>query len=290
MRCNIPPTFFYLTINLKIFKLQFQIKNTNEMPHVYKITSPSNRIYVGSTIDVKRRQKDYKTFKGKGQPKLFRSILKYGWEAHNFEIICECELKDMLRLEAEHGHRLKVLGENGLNILLPKHDDIYSPRTLSAETRLKISIKAIGRKRTEEQTRKQSEAMTGRQSPMKGKKYDLTPEQRAQRSEKSKNRIVTQATKDKHSISSKDRRHSPKTIKLMCEVAKIRGVSPITRNAQRENQIHNASNGKLVINLETGIYYNTIASAARTKPNLSRVYIQGMINGSFPNKSTFILA
>ena len=62
------------------------------MVGIYKITSPSNKIYVGKSIDLDERKKNYK-YEGrrKKQHKLNNSINKYGWENHLFEIIEICE-------------------------------------------------------------------------------------------------------------------------------------------------------------------------------------------------------
>ena len=53
------------------------------------ITSPSNRRYVGSAIDIDLRWDRYKRLDCKNQTKLYRSFNKYGVDKHNFEIIWE---------------------------------------------------------------------------------------------------------------------------------------------------------------------------------------------------------
>ena len=54
---------------------------------IYKITSPSGKIYIGQTKNFKQRKNCYKSNKNKGQTKLYNSISKYGWNNHNIEII-----------------------------------------------------------------------------------------------------------------------------------------------------------------------------------------------------------
>lgn len=56
---------------------------------IYKITSPSNRIYIGQSKNPKSRKASYKSKLGIGQTKLYNSILKHGWDVHNWEIIEE---------------------------------------------------------------------------------------------------------------------------------------------------------------------------------------------------------
>lgn len=63
---------------------------------IYKITSPTNRVYIGQSKDiVYDRFKRYKKLRCEGQPILYRSLLKYGVENHTFEIIEECSLDDL---------------------------------------------------------------------------------------------------------------------------------------------------------------------------------------------------
>ena len=66
---------------------------------IYKITSPSKKIYIGQSRDIRKRFYLYKKYKGKTQPKLYKSFLKYGVERHMFEIIKECSVAELNDLE-----------------------------------------------------------------------------------------------------------------------------------------------------------------------------------------------
>lgn len=57
------------------------------VPCVYKIISPSGRVYVGSTTNKARRFREYKNLSIPRQHKLLSSLKKYGFETHVFEVV-----------------------------------------------------------------------------------------------------------------------------------------------------------------------------------------------------------
>lgn len=59
------------------------------MKVIYKITSPSLKIYIGQACDYEKRLKRYRIMACKQQKKLFNSLNKYGVERHLFEIAHE---------------------------------------------------------------------------------------------------------------------------------------------------------------------------------------------------------
>ena len=62
---------------------------------IYKITSPSGRVYVGQSKDIESRWVSYRKGNCHQQRILFNSIIKYGWINHIFEIIEECEVDEL---------------------------------------------------------------------------------------------------------------------------------------------------------------------------------------------------
>jgi group I intron endonuclease len=64
---------------------------------IYKIISPSNKIYIGQSRNIKRRWKYYysNAITIKQHTKLHYSLLKYGVENHKFEIIEECNIDQL---------------------------------------------------------------------------------------------------------------------------------------------------------------------------------------------------
>ena len=85
---------------------------------IYKITSPSNRVYVGQSINIKKRFTDYKYLKI-NQTKIFYSIKKYGYENHKFEVIEQCSV-DLLNERERYWQDFYNSVELGLNCKLTK--------------------------------------------------------------------------------------------------------------------------------------------------------------------------
>lgn len=103
---------------------------------IYKITSPNKRVYVGQTIDFKRRCKTYNSVNAvTPQRKLHNSMLKYGVKNHKIEIIEYCEpgfldIREdywIIRLNAASKFNLNISHGNfktGLKISLHAKDAI----------------------------------------------------------------------------------------------------------------------------------------------------------------------
>jgi group I intron endonuclease len=103
---------------------------------VYKITSPSGKVYVGSTVDWKKRLATYKKLNCKKQIKLFNSLKKYGAENHTFEILDHCDKSNVRQREHYYGHLFNVLSRNGLNHMLPK----FGENLISVSEDFRIAI------------------------------------------------------------------------------------------------------------------------------------------------------
>jgi group I intron endonuclease len=116
------------------------------MTGIYKITSPSGKVYIGSSKNIERRIKYYSSISCIGQTKLYNSIKKYGWNNHILEIIKECSFDELYSQERYYGEMYDVLGINGLNLILPKAGE--NKIGVSNETRLKMSLSKSGDKNT----------------------------------------------------------------------------------------------------------------------------------------------
>ncbi len=175
---------------------------------IYMITSPTKRLYVGSSIDVDRRFYYYKSCLAKTQIKLYRSFKKYGFENHVFEIIWAGPIEDMLKYETMIGWGFNVLEPENLNCLLPKLGDTYSNyadetklkmsnsakgKIVSDKTRIKIGLIWKGRKQSSEHINKRVNSFMG---------FKHNEESKIKMSKKAKGRIISKETKEKISKNS----------------------------------------------------------------------------------------
>lgn len=83
---------------------------------IYKITSPSGLIYIGQSINIHKRFSAYKKLDCNNQPKLKRSLLKYGYANHTFEIIEECSIELLNDRERFYQEKFNCLID-GLNCM-----------------------------------------------------------------------------------------------------------------------------------------------------------------------------
>jgi group I intron endonuclease len=92
--------------------------------HIYKIESPSGRVYIGKTSRLKKRMTDYNCLAATvGQKMLHSSIKKYGWDAHTVSIIDEFEAsladsnsKEMFWIRTYMSNCIKYPEMNGMNL------------------------------------------------------------------------------------------------------------------------------------------------------------------------------
>ena len=127
---------------------------------IYKITSPSNKVYIGQSIDVENRLKRYKYFVSKKQTRLYYSILKYGYDNHTYEVVEECKVEELNESERErYWQDFYDCLNNGLNCRLTTTKDISG--YVSAETKEKQRQAKLGTNRTEVTKQKISTARLG---------------------------------------------------------------------------------------------------------------------------------
>jgi len=93
------------------------------MVGIYKITNPKGRVYIGQAVCIEKRKKSYEKLKCKGQPRLYASLVKYGFSKHTFEVIEECKVEELNEKERYWQDFYDVLSKEGLNCKLTKTTD-----------------------------------------------------------------------------------------------------------------------------------------------------------------------
>jgi len=116
------------------------------MVGIYKITSPSKKIYIGQSINIMTRWKGYRKLRCKSQRYLYHSLKKYGVDKHKFEIINKCLPEQLNELEKYYVDLYQTFNSKfGLNL----RDGGGNRGMLLEETKQKIRLSLTGRKRPE---------------------------------------------------------------------------------------------------------------------------------------------
>lgn len=120
------------------------------MVGIYKITSPSGKIYIGQSVDIEKRERDYLTGNNcKKQVRLYHSLIKYSFSEHIFEVVEECGVDQLNVRERYWQDYYSVLNGEGLNCKLTSTED-RSGR-MSEDTRKRMSEAKKGKERSEKQ-------------------------------------------------------------------------------------------------------------------------------------------
>lgn len=218
---------------------------------IYKITSPSKKIYIGQSIDIERRFETYKKLHCKKQPKLYRSFLKYGVEKHNFEVLEECIKKELNLKEQYYQFLFNCIGKSGLNCIITSSENISG--NLSNETKEKISKSLKGQKR-----------------PYMNMEYKKTKE-----------------WKEKMSKSMLGKKHSKVTKEKMSKslLGNKRGINKKMSDKEKLNLKNCFS--KIILDTQTGVFY-TGTKEASIYNNIPQSTLKSKLNGSLKNNTNLI--
>jgi group I intron endonuclease len=127
---------------------------------IYKITSPTGKIYIGQSWDIRKRKSGYKNLKCSGQKKLYHSLSYHGWDKHTFEVIHELP-SDISQMTLDSYEVLYWNCYIDCNIdMLNLKEPGYGGRH-SDETKLLLSKISKGRKHSDEAKAKMSKTRTG---------------------------------------------------------------------------------------------------------------------------------
>lgn len=85
---------------------------------IYKLTAPDGKVYIGQTVDLKRRLSEYKRGDVKKQPALRKSLENFGFDTHEVEVLFSGPLTKQELNAMERAYIRKYNSENpsvGLN-------------------------------------------------------------------------------------------------------------------------------------------------------------------------------
>jgi group I intron endonuclease len=144
---------------------------------IYKITSPSGKIYIGQTTNFSKRKSYYKNGAKPYQVRIYNSLEKYGYDAHTIEFIEECLVENLNERERYWQDFYDVIAENGLNCRLTATNDKSGFLSESSKNKLSIVKKKVvidgewrekfaydwsGKNHSEETKRKMSDSAKGK--------------------------------------------------------------------------------------------------------------------------------
>lgn len=128
---------------------------------IYKITSPTGRVYIGQSVNIERRFSQYRRIDKsvKVSVKLYRSLLKHGVSSHTFEVIEECSMCELNTKERFYQDKYNANSEDNLNCMLTSTSEKKGVRRkISEEQKKQISLVHKGKKYSEDTKRKIREA------------------------------------------------------------------------------------------------------------------------------------
>ncbi len=178
---------------------------------IYKITNPNGKIYIGQTIDYKRRLRHYKLLRCKEQPRVYNSLVKYGIDKHKFKLIKECAKEELTQWERHFQELYDSVGKNGLNCIL-------------------VATNEFSGGHSEESKKKISEGLKGR---------TFSPEHRAKIAEANRNRVISDETRYKLGNGNRGKRQNEEW-RLKGKVAR----TGLVRSEETKRKISEAMKGK----------------------------------------------
>jgi group I intron endonuclease len=165
---------------------------------IYKITNRKNgKIYIGQSINIKKRFQEHKNCK-ENRP-LYKAFKKYGINNFDFEVICECEKKDLDKLEKQYIRKYKSnisgigynLTKGGTNIFAIQKKLNDMPKEDFKKWHKKIGAKHKGKIVSQEQKEKISKTL---------KEYFKDENNRKRLSEQRKGKTLSSSTRLKMSM------------------------------------------------------------------------------------------
>ena len=245
---------------------------------VYSITSPSKRVYIGSSKNIESRWKDYNKRLGKNQTKLNRSFIKYGVSNHIFKIEIECTFEELYEWEHHYSNYYDSI-KKGLNCQIPGFKDIkgivsqetrlkigLASTNCSQETRQKISSAHKNKKFSDEHKLNISKSKIGNKNSV-GRKLSEAHKEKIRQTHTGK--VVSKSQKLKQSLLMKGRKFTDDHIKKL---------------KNRSNPTY-----KWIVNIQSGVFYLGLSDACKSH-NLNINTLRSYLSGRLKNKTSLYWA
>lgn len=209
---------------------------------IYKITSPSGKVYIGQSNNIRKRWAKYKALQCTKQGRIYNSFNKHGVDNHQFDIIEYCSEDELNCSERFWQDEFDVIGKNGLNGILQECGE--KRRIVSQELKDTLSKINTGKKHTDETKQRMSEAKKG---------IPKSKETRKRMSARQVGKLnhfygkkFSQEHRDKISNGNIGKTHTEEAKRKMA-ISKIGG---------------NNITSRIVLDTQTGIFYYSIKEAA----------------------------
>lgn len=243
---------------------------------IYKITSPTGKIYIGQSVDIHRRFNYYKSSNCKKQKLLYNSLCKYGYNLHLFEIVKVCLKDELNKYEIEYINLYNSFSnKNGLNLRSGGNQNRLSQNSID-----KIKIKRANQIITEETKNKIRQTLTGRK---KNKDVVL----KGVETRKKNKYVCSEETKLKISIANKNkllgRKLSEETKLKIGNGNKGKSLTNKMKKDISKRMVGNKNPCKKIINIETQEVFSSVKLVAESL-NISQCYLSQQLNGKRKKK------
>lgn len=216
--------------------------------YIYKITSPNGKIYIGQTINLKKRFNEYGRKKFSAQSKLWNNCISYDWnpndkneDGRTLKYVELLEVCDVLQLDEKEIYYINLYSSfdsnHGLNLTIGGKGN----SVVSDEVKQKISNTNKGRKFSEELKAQVKEKKVGKPGNRKGTKHSKESLKKISESLKGKpgywqDKKMSEEARNKMSESKKGKPSHRKDVILSEETKKKISESKkggITHNAKK---------------------------------------------------------
>lgn len=255
------------------------------MTGIYKITSPTNKIYIGQSHNIEKRFYQYKSLRCKDQSRIYNSLKKHGVNNHLFDVICEIN-KDAHQSIYDYSEQFFMDAYSAMGYELMNLRGGGSRGRFSEEAKRKLSLSLKGKntwskglKRNEEQRKAISERVkkwhhdNGRVLKPKIK----VKKERLPFPEHLKERYRNERSGDKNHFFGKT--HTEETRRIISENNKLKLTG--TNNGRARAIIQYDLNGNFIKE------WDTVTNASKSL-NINRLTISSALSGDNKTAKGFI--